>query len=175
MGLSDCKKCISAGCNDYLSKPIDNKLLLTVLKKYLPLREDLENEKNHPVSSDVNLINHRGSVNNLSEIKKYQDEELIQEILKTNLENGPKIIELVAVAVNEKNFENITIYAQKLNELARHTGAKELSSITYSLECAAQAKDLKSIEYIFEKFKIELEKVLLFLSREDEVNITEDK
>ena len=35
----DDKKCIEAGCDDYLAKPIDRRELLKTIGKYLPSKE----------------------------------------------------------------------------------------------------------------------------------------
>ena len=34
----DRERCIEAGCDDYLSKPIDRDMLLEILSKYLPVK-----------------------------------------------------------------------------------------------------------------------------------------
>jgi len=35
----DDKKCIEAGCDEYIAKPIDRRELLRIIGKYLPLKE----------------------------------------------------------------------------------------------------------------------------------------
>jgi len=36
--VGDRKKCLDAGCNDYISKPLDHKELLEMMKKYLQVK-----------------------------------------------------------------------------------------------------------------------------------------
>jgi len=37
----DMKKCLSAGCDEYISKPIDMNQLVKILKEYLPIKEEV--------------------------------------------------------------------------------------------------------------------------------------
>jgi len=41
----DKEKCISAGCDDYLSKPLKRKKLVQIIRKYLPLRREALDKK----------------------------------------------------------------------------------------------------------------------------------
>ena len=43
----DDQKCLAAGCNDYVSKPIDSRVLLNVIRKYMP------SQQNEPVSCQI--------------------------------------------------------------------------------------------------------------------------
>lgn len=47
----DDEKCISAGCSDYMAKPIDREILLKVIRKYLPLETAVPGKKIDSIKS----------------------------------------------------------------------------------------------------------------------------
>jgi CheY-like chemotaxis protein len=55
----DDKKCLDAGCNGYMAKPVDHEILLEMLDKYLPAESKiaLENETKYEKKETV-LNNH---------------------------------------------------------------------------------------------------------------------
>ncbi len=55
----DDKKCTEAGCNDYLSKPLDRRELLEKIRKYLPLERDALSEKINSAESQVDELAQR--------------------------------------------------------------------------------------------------------------------
>ena len=42
----DQQKCMDAGCDDYLAKPIDHRELTRIIGKYLPVRQESSRKKN---------------------------------------------------------------------------------------------------------------------------------
>ncbi|MHC4475819.1 MAG: PAS domain-containing hybrid sensor histidine kinase/response regulator [Planctomycetota bacterium] len=59
----DDQKCLDAGCNDYVAKPIDRKLLLRSIRKYLPAKDtSLSNETDSGVGEAAAVCSHDGSV-----------------------------------------------------------------------------------------------------------------
>ncbi|GAI55836.1 unnamed protein product, partial [marine sediment metagenome] len=49
-------KCICAGCDDYLSKPLDRQKLLEKIRKYLPVENEALSEKANSVKSQVDEL-----------------------------------------------------------------------------------------------------------------------
>jgi CheY-like chemotaxis protein len=54
----DDKKCIEAGCNDYLSKPIDRPKFLKIVRKYLPSDGEALSEESGSVKNQVDKLSH---------------------------------------------------------------------------------------------------------------------
>ena len=184
----DDQKCIEAGCDDYLAKPIDNKLLLTVIKKYLIPQSEPLTERIDSAKSEVDRLSRQCSdgasqecesagpleekdgetpVDCTAVMKNYQDEELIKKVVKVVLAEAPKIMEDLIEAVRASDSDNILFYAHKLGGLARNICARQLSKKAHELECAVRKGDMEHIASPFDEIQCEFEKVLLFLSKED--------
>jgi len=184
----DYERCISAGCDDYLSKPIDNDLLLTTIKKYLIPQSEPLTERIDSAKSEVDQLSRHCSdgssrdfksagqleendsempVDCTTVMKNYQDEELIKKVVKVILEEGPQILESLAEAVRAKDSKKISFYAHKLNGMARHICARQLSEKILPLESAGREENTESIASLFNEVKSEFDRVLSFLSKAD--------
>lgn len=184
----DDKKCIAAGCSDYMAKPIDRKQLLQIIRKYLPSESTALGEKIDSVKSRVDELgrlcsgekSHEGQPAKSADARKKKniidwaliaevcgDEDVIKDIVEIFLEDGPLCIESIAGAIKAKKPADVQLYAHKLKGAASHVGAARLSQTAYQLECAARKKDMATAASIFEDVQAELEKVMSFLSRAD--------
>jgi len=184
----DYERCISAGCDEYLSKPINNKLLLDMIKKYLPSKSQPLTERIDSAKSEVDRLSRQcsdgasqecesagpleekdgeTSVDCTAVMKNYQDEELIKKVVKVILAEGPQILESLAEAVREKDSKNIAFSAHKLNGMARHIWARRLSEKILRIECAGREENIESVALLFDEMKSEFEKVFSFLSKAD--------
>jgi response regulator RpfG family c-di-GMP phosphodiesterase len=184
----DYERCIAAGCDDYLRKPINSKLLLTVIKKYLIRQSDSLSEKIDSAKSELDQLSRHCSegVSQDSEsaesaeeknsetpvdcttiLKNYQDEELIRKVVKVVLEEGPQVMESLAEAVKAKDPRNIAFYAHKLNGMARHICARKLAEKILPLENAGREENTESAASLIEEVKSEFDRVLCFLSKAD--------
>jgi len=182
----DDEKCFAAGCDDYISKPIEHKKLLNILGKYLSIGDGNMDRRINSVKSDIEQLNQLCSETASSEtsrtepvdeqygefpvdfatIKKiYDDEEILRETVKVFLEDAPQTVELLAEAITAGDSKNVKMYAHKLRGLARHVAARKLSDMLYPLETKAREAELEGAEVLFADIRTEFDKLKSFLSQ----------
>jgi len=181
----DDDKCFAAGCDEYISKPIENEKLLQILNKYLS-EENRDIQRIDSVKSDVEQLNQLCSETESSDsapteptdeqygefpvdfaiIKKiYDDEDVLKETVKIFLEDAPQTIELLAEAIEAKDSKNVKMYAHKLKGLARHVAARKLTDMLYNLETKGRKGELEGSEALFTDIQTEFDKLKTFLSQ----------
>ena len=182
----DDEKCFAAGCDDYISKPIEHEKLLQILNQYLSKGDRDMSQRINSVKSDVEQL-HRICSETASPdtaeteqadeqygefpvdfeiIKKiYDDEEVLKETVTIFLEDAPQTIELLAEAITAGDSKNVKLYAHTLKGLARHVAARKLTDILYVLETKGRKEDLEGSEALFAGIQTEFDKLKLFLSQ----------
>lgn len=183
----DREKCLAAGCDDYVAKPINRKELVKVIAKYLPTNEEAAAKQlaqtgsqaqpdsagtgskpkrripdesiEHMTASD--LIDW-AAVTNICD-----DENVFQEVVKMFLVDSPKCIKSIAEAIKSANPKYIRMYAHSLKGASLQIGAKKLAEKAYLLECAGRDKHMEEVPTLFAAVQDEYGKLTLFLSQPD--------
>ncbi len=184
----DEEKCFAAGCDDYISKPIEHKKFLNILGKYLLKGDKDMSRQIHSVKSDVDQLSQLCSEsastgNELTEqvnekyenipvdfetIQKiYDDQEILKETVKVFLEDAPQTVELLAQAITTGDSKNVKLYSHKLRGLARHVAARKLSDMLFPLETKARQEQMEGSEALFAEIQTEFNKLKSFLSQPD--------
>jgi len=185
-------KCICAGCDDYLAKPINHRQLLEKIRKYLPSEEQALIETVDSVKSQADELSklccdqtsqESGSeqtpCTEVSEeiinwdqlIDRLGDEELIKEVAPIFLKDNRERLDKLSEAVKSKDGKGIKFYAHSIKGTARNVGAVHLSDIAKRLEDIGRESDLESADLVYEELKTEYEKVVSFLSQPDWIEI----
>jgi len=181
----DEQKCIKAGCDAYISKPINREKLFEIINEYLPSENEALSEKVATVKSEVDHLSRLCADQAASEARTTEsasaqesevpvdwaaimrtcdDENVIKQIAEMIVEDGPQSIESLAEAIEARDARNIQLYAHKLKGSVGHIGAVELSEKASRLECAARDGKLKNTEPLFADIRAEFEKLKSFLS-----------
>jgi CheY-like chemotaxis protein/HPt (histidine-containing phosphotransfer) domain-containing protein/anti-sigma regulatory factor (Ser/Thr protein kinase) len=189
---SDEEKCIEAGCDVYLSKPVVLSKLIETLSKYLPSENPVLIETVNSVKSQADELTNlclnqtpleHGSkgiddievsediINWEQLINMWGGEELIKEVTAIFLKDSKERLAKLSEAVKAGDSKEIKFYAHAIKGSAKNTGAKRLSDIANQLECVGRENDIKTATTIFDKLKTEFEKVATFLSRPDWIEI----
>ena len=181
----DDKRCIEAGCNGYLSKPLDRLRLLEKVRRYLSKAGDSPSEKIESINSGIDeqasqegRVDKEGRNGDRHQIMNWDrlmgrlgDEDLIQEVVPIFLKDNKERLEKLEEAVKAADAEAVKLYAHAIKGAGRNVGAQSLSDIAHKMECAGGEGDIEACIVLFDSVKTELEKVMTFLSRPDWIEV----
>ena len=184
----DDRRCIEAGCNGYLSKPLDHLRLLEKVHQHLSAASDTTGEKTEPIESgtdqqadhcsdqalqkpgmdeDCGNEEIKGILNWDRLMARLGDEELIWEVVPIFLQDNRERLEELEKAMEIRDAEAIKRCAHAIRGAGRNVGAQQLAKVAFDLECAGREGDIDASVALFDTIKAELEKVMTFLSRSD--------
>jgi signal transduction histidine kinase/DNA-binding response OmpR family regulator len=121
---SEIDKCISAGMNNYVTKPFEEKQLLKVIEK------EIKKSKSSSKSSEKRP---EYSLKILHEMSR-GDQTFVENMLKLFINNTPKSVELMEEAINNKDTEQIKKIAHKLKPSLINLGMQSLHITIRNIE-----------------------------------------
>lgn len=159
----DREKCINAGMNDYLSKPISLNQLQKKLERWMPLREpaqerDGETNLMPPGPAGQNVID-PGILESLRRLQTHEMPDLFSNLVKIYLSSTPALLLALKEAIREKNMDALHFAAHSLKSSSSNIGALRLSSLAQELESLDAENGAGSVAEILDQVKIEFEKV----------------
>jgi len=134
----DREKCLTAGMDDYIAKPIHPKKLCDVIEKWINEPEEIhESQIVHESIPKNNIFDKNSFIDRL-----LGDEDLAKEIIKGFLEDSLRQINILKEAVDNKNANVIHCQAHSLKGAAANISATALKELAYQIEIAGQTKNL---------------------------------
>ncbi|MHC4638204.1 MAG: response regulator [Planctomycetota bacterium] len=191
----DDQKCFAAGCDEYLTKPINRTKLLDVLDKHLPANTESLTGKIDSINSEVeelteictDLSESCKSIENSDDITYNRDlinwsnliemcgnEEVIKQVTAMFLKDSPTCINSISEAIKEGNPKHVGMYAHSLKGAALQISATNLSELAHRMEAAGKEKKMAIIPALFEEVKEEFAKVVSFMSKPDWIEIAKE-
>jgi CheY-like chemotaxis protein/HPt (histidine-containing phosphotransfer) domain-containing protein/two-component sensor histidine kinase len=179
----DAHICLSAGCDAYLSKPIDRKKLNEILERYLPSSQKSSKTSSVPAKSPL-LESDQSNSKDLENIMNAEnqnkimidltvlmemcgDQEIIQEITTAFCGDTPQSIEKIIASIRDKDFANLELYAHRIKGGSATIGAKNISEKAAQLEKAGRDSDFETAQSLIAHFQTEIESLLKFLADPD--------
>jgi len=155
----DRDKCLAAGMDDYLSKPVNPEQLLDKLKQYLKFSIDGKLHTSSLQSTDDNLkIKSLKSPENgdNSEIDLTWDregalirvggnEELLKMLIGIFIRDAQKQLTELKTAISEVDYQEATHLAHSIKGVAANLGGLKLQSVSASIELAARNKNIAAL------------------------------
>jgi two-component system sensor histidine kinase/response regulator len=141
-------KCIEAGMNDFISKPIESNKVLQVLKLWLPEHEIKGLQKEAPITS-VNKTSDKLQtvIFDASAMRQrlMNNENLIRKVIETFSSDMELQIKILNTAIIDEDFVTATAQAHKIKGAAANVSGIELSVLALIIEDAGKAEDLKTL------------------------------
>jgi PAS domain S-box-containing protein len=160
----DRERCLEAGMDDYVSKPIQPKELAEVLERQL---EALLPGEAHPASGPspaeeaVEIFGRKALLDRLD-----GDEELVQGIIAVFMEDLPQLKGRLEKALLEKDATTLERQAHTLKGAAANVEAGALKAVALEIEKAGKEGRLEEAESLLPKLTAEVERLKEVLKKE---------
>ena len=160
--VSDRKKCIASGMDDYLSKPFTGEQLREIISKYLehrdppPIHEDLDRaaqESDSPVIKSSVL-------DGLSKLQEGWGQDVVRKVVQVYLDSSREIIAKLGSALDAADVASVVAHAQILKSSSAKVGALKLAELCKTLATAGRQGDLSSAPEIHQQVQQEHKRVL---------------
>ncbi len=143
----DREKCLDAGMNDYLAKPIANDSLLEKLHVWLLGHEPDNEEGKDPRSDDdpwikgVTVWNEKEA---LAMVKQRVDR--LKILLESFCQNVPGNLDKLRVAMEQQDYDKVRYYAHTIKGSAGQIKAGQLEQVTANIEIAVQEQAFSKVQ-----------------------------
>ena len=180
----DDEKCFAAGCSDYISKPIDRKKLVEVLKKYLPItnepaekttpvepqnKQDKQDKQDSVMQVAVSVPAGNGEMEIDWQLllERIGNEELIGELMPIFVKDNEERIKMLARAVAENDDKEVKFYAHSIKGASGTIGAMGIFELARQLENAGRDADKSKYKPLFKELNVRFARLTEFLAKSD--------
>ncbi|MEJ2200389.1 MAG: response regulator, partial [Desulfuromonadaceae bacterium] len=144
----DRERCLAAGMDDYLSKPIKPELFYTVVERHLA--RSAASDREEAFASSLNQVFDQNLEKNRS---------LMVDMAKDFLADYPELLKKLHSSVEHEEWRDMERLAHNLKSVVGFFNAEKAYALARDLEFAARDKDLSRIAPVFQALEEELQKV----------------
>lgn len=166
----DRDKCIAAGMDDYISKPVDPKKLQEVLSRWLspdkPIRGPLSSPDGEPIfaDDDVPMQTINEDPINIGLLERTCGEEVAREILEVFVSAAETLLEGMEVARQRREGRALESLAHQMKGSSAAIGAAEMVRLSTRMEDAAAQDNFVQARIIHEALKWSFRRLTRFIN-----------
>ena len=161
----DQQRCLDAGMDDYLSKPVAKEKLAAVLKRWictiLASEEAIASKQEVAITDTTSLVLDWEHLHQLSE----GNTEFELELLQMFVEDARTQLEALAVAIAAKDFQQVTRVAHHLKGASGNVGATAMQLLAEKLEQLAHQQQFGGATDLLADLAQFLHRLQAFLER----------
>ncbi|WP_319507212.1 PAS domain S-box protein [uncultured Methanolobus sp.] len=144
----DKERCLEAGMNDYIAKPVSLQTLMELLEKWQRILEH-ETSWNGMSGEEINespdhLVFDRPAL--LERVMN--DEDLSRRLIAIFLEDMPKHVIALRDDIGKRELENVNVYAHKIKGASANIGGVALSAVASQMEIAGNKNQVDKMEIL---------------------------
>ncbi len=158
---SDRQRCLDAGMDGYLSKPVQSEELYAVLTSYWKPVCVLD----EIASDEVPETKSQGLQGRLSVLQAEHGYEVVAELIQLFLMNTPLMLTTMRDAIAQHNADSLWQAAHTLKGSSINLGVEAITTLCGDLESSGQIGDIHDARSIIEKLEAEFDRVKLSLNR----------
>jgi len=139
---------LQEGMNDFVAKPIELRVLVDMVKKWLPvemIKRKLEDDKEETATEQMDLHS-IGDLDTEAAIKLLGSEKLFMTVLKEYYKTIPSKEEKIGALYEAEDWAGYTIEVHALKSSSKQIGAMALAKMAENLEAAGNARDITTIK-----------------------------
>jgi CheY-like chemotaxis protein len=161
----DRERCLAAGMNEYVAKPIDSRKLIELMES-LAMNANGSHERPEPgprgsePTPPTALYNKANAMTRLG-----GDEELFFDLVQYFLEDAPTLLEQAAASIRSSDCASLERAAHSLKGLAANFDAERTVQTALRLEQIGKSEDLREAEEAFQKLNHEVTRLSEALSQ----------
>jgi len=181
MMKGDTKKCLDAGFDECMIKPIKKDKLAEMLEKYLSNESDSDGimgqmdaakDQIDRIGEMCEDVAEGSTQKNIDEcpidwnfaMKTCGDEKIIEVIVDSYLSDLPDMVQSLRNAIDGGNCKEILLYAHKIKGAALNLGARKLADKAEPIEQSGDDGDVQTAGELLGAMVTEFDKVIAFLS-----------
>jgi PAS domain S-box-containing protein len=160
--IGDREKCLEAGMNDYISKPVNTKILSRTLERWLSASLNGKENPDREIPPPSGFPEEKKDAPSTFQRNHLLatllgDEELTDSIILLFLEDMPRQITILKERIARGLSEEARSQAHKIKGSAANVGAMDLKETAHAMETAGREKDMERLKSLLPELERQFE------------------